>query len=258
MDQAKPLFRGEFSAFSEFDRQALTVLLKSISKPFKRILEVGSWLGNGSTRTIVEEIRGHGVLYCVDHWQGNANVARHQELSAQYDIFATFRANVASWGSAALVKPLMMSSQEAAFLLRDHVFDLVFLDGDHSYQQTLKDIAWWLPKVAPEGILCGHDCEGRAENYNNDLLWQHGHEDSVPGNGRFARIHPGPILAVAEKFGNAARLFAEEPVRMDDGREGYSTIWAWQKSRVGIGIRFLNWFHGGGSRAEWALLDSNQ
>jgi hypothetical protein len=37
------------------------------------------------------------------------------------------------------------------------LFDLVFLDGDHSYQGLLEDIQGWWPRVRQGGILAGHD-----------------------------------------------------------------------------------------------------
>jgi hypothetical protein len=39
----------------------------------------------------------------------------------------------------------------------DEVFDVVFIDGDHSYVQTKKDIETWWPKVIDGGYLGGHD-----------------------------------------------------------------------------------------------------
>lgn len=36
-------------------------------------------------------------------------------------------------------------------------FDFVFLDGNHSYDAVVADIAAWWPKVKAGGILAGHD-----------------------------------------------------------------------------------------------------
>lgn len=36
-------------------------------------------------------------------------------------------------------------------------FDLVFIDGDHSYDAVKNDISNWLPHVRVGGIICGHD-----------------------------------------------------------------------------------------------------
>lgn len=224
---SKPIFRGEFIAFSEIDRYALADLIKRLRKPFLRIAEIGSWTGNGSTRAIVEEIRGGGgVLYCIDHWQGNPGVQRHQDLVSEYDMFATFRFNVSMFGGSKFVKPLVMTSKDASGIVKDSFFDLVFIDGDHSYDQTLSDIELWLPKVAQGGILCGHDCEERpAGPLDKSRLWENRTVDTIESHREFPRIHPGVILAVADKFGTSAHLWAEELITLEDGTVGRSTVW---------------------------------
>lgn len=222
---AKPLFTGEYVAFSSFDRYALRALIQKINKPYKKILEIGSWIGNGSTRTIIEALQEQGVLYCVDHWQGNANVPRHHELVSQFDMLSTFRANVELYGGTGFIRPLVMSSRDAAAVLQDHIFDLVFIDGTHSYEATKLDIELWLPKVVEGGILCGRDCEARVTDFDRSLLWENRDRDAVQCQGVFAAVHPGVILAVGEKFGGSAHLWAEEMIQLEDGSSGRSTIW---------------------------------
>ncbi len=226
MLKGKPLFTGEFIAFSDFDRVALRSLIRRIQKPFKRMLEVGSWLGNGSTKTFIEELSGgRGVLYCVDTWKGNSNVTRHQAIVSEYDVFATFLWNVSVAKGENTVKPLLMSSKDAAEVMADDSFDLIFIDGDHSYTATKMDIEMWSPKIRKGGILCGHDCEIRPEVMGREYLWQHRLDDTVRGNARLPTVHPGPILAVDEAFSGSAYLWAEEPIRLDNNYWGYSTIW---------------------------------
>lgn len=50
-----------------------------------------------------------------------------------------------------------MPSVEAAAMLTGNLFDMVFIDGDHSYEGCLLDIQTWLPLVKPGGWICGHD-----------------------------------------------------------------------------------------------------
>jgi predicted O-methyltransferase YrrM len=222
----KPIFTGEFIAFSPFDRYALCALIRSIDKPFRRIAEIGSWTGKGSTAAIIEEITdGSGILYCIDHWHGNPNVQRHQDLVSKYDMFNTFRVNVSRCGGTEIVKPLVMSSRDAAAIIGEQIFDLIFIDGNHSYDETTSDIDLWLPKVAVGGILCGHDCEGMPESFDKEYLWANRNNDSIEGNNIFSRIHPGVILSVHEKFGGKAHLWSEDTITLEDGTRGRSTIW---------------------------------
>lgn len=213
----KPIFSGVFLTFSDFDREALSRLVRSIGA--RTVLEVGSWLGDGSTRTLLEE---GTTLYAVDHWRGSSNVQRQQEVAAEFDVFATFRHNTAPWADR--LKPMMMSSVEAASIVADGVFDVVFLDGDHSYDETRRDIALWRPKVRPGGILCGHDCEGRPDDYGRERLYAHRERDGIEAD-RFPQIHPGCILAVDEVLNSRAELWAEKALTLSDERWGYSTIW---------------------------------
>ena len=80
---------------------------------------------------------------------------------------------------------LNVTSDIGAFLLRqqDTLFDFVFIDGDHSYEQCKKDIINYSPLVREGGIISGH-------NY---------HEASNSA-------HPGVHQAVKEVLGNNINL----------------------------------------------------
>lgn len=49
------------------------------------------------------------------------------------------------------------TSAVAATQFKDNSLDLVYIDGDHSYENCSSDISDWYPKVKENGILCGHD-----------------------------------------------------------------------------------------------------
>lgn len=223
-----PLFLQPYPPFSPDDCEALRQLVSRILKPGCRILEVGSWLGTGSTRAIIEMLLPvpDALLYCVDTWQGSPNVGRHLQIVQNYDVLATFRHNVELSGGRDRVKQLVMTSQEAAKTVADNSFDLVFIDGDHSYLQTSKDIERWHPKVRNGGILCGHDCECRPAGELRNRIILAKEDDCIDGQGTvFAAIHPGVVVAVEEAFEGAAHLWGEHSLLRDDGSKGYSTIW---------------------------------
>lgn len=39
----------------------------------------------------------------------------------------------------------------------------VYLDGNHSYDGVMSDLDAWWPKVAPRGVLCGHDFQTKTD-----------------------------------------------------------------------------------------------
>lgn len=52
---------------------------------------------------------------------------------------------------------ITLPSVEAAARVPDHSVDGVFIDGDHSYAQVVRDIDAWEPKVQLGGFISGHD-----------------------------------------------------------------------------------------------------
>lgn len=52
---------------------------------------------------------------------------------------------------------LRLKSCEAASLIKDATFDLVYIDGDHRPHAVYDDICNWVPKVRKGGIICGDD-----------------------------------------------------------------------------------------------------
>lgn len=50
-----------------------------------------------------------------------------------------------------------MSSNEAAPLLKNDTYDVVFIDGDHSLRAVLDDLSNYTPKIRKGGIIAGHD-----------------------------------------------------------------------------------------------------
>jgi predicted O-methyltransferase YrrM len=213
----KPVYRGQFCAFSEADAKALTAVIRRVLKPGCRIAEIGSWLGNGSTQAILRAISSTpgARLLCVDTWAGTAGVSRHTEIAAQFDVLETFRQNVSAY--AGRVDIMIANSADAAPRFVEACFDLVFIDADHRYSAVSADIAAWKPKLRSGGIICGHDCESRPTPEIIRLLAAHPDADAIPMEAfKFAAAHVGCIVAVDEAFGGAAELMAESSA---------STIW---------------------------------
>lgn len=52
---------------------------------------------------------------------------------------------------------IRMDSQEFSQQLADSSQQLVFLDGNHTYQYVRKELECWWPKIRMHGVLCGDD-----------------------------------------------------------------------------------------------------
>jgi predicted O-methyltransferase YrrM len=216
----KPPYDGEFCAFSDADRSALREIVRRVTRPGMRVAEIGSWLGNGSTRTILDAMAGvpRARLLCVDTWQGSPGVDRHSRIAAEFDVLATFKRNTAD--AADRIDIRIGDGAAAARAYPSRAFDLVFIDADHRYSAVRADIAAWLPKIRPGGILCGHDCEIRPTPEIADVLARGRESDVAELEGhKYAAVHAGTVLAVHEAFGGRAELFAEHTA---------SSVWAWR------------------------------
>lgn len=123
-------------------------------------VEVGCWKGKSSVylaRKIIESGKLIKV-YCVDTWQGSKNEPNMVQAASESNIFAEFSRNIQECGCNGIILPHIMDSLTAA---REGVADrgawFVFIDADHTREAVEADIRAWLPKVAPRGIIAGHD-----------------------------------------------------------------------------------------------------
>ena len=124
---------------TEEQKIVLKTLAESVGKPSLKFLEVGNWLGE-STLVLAEVAKQHfGKLYCVDWWKGNVGTDL-ETIATKEDIFTLFWKRICDEGFEDIVVPIRGSSDTAAKILKDQAFDLVFIDGDHRFDQTLRDI----------------------------------------------------------------------------------------------------------------------
>ena len=66
------------------------------------------------------------------------------------------------------------------------LFDFIFIDGDHSYEQCKKDILNYMPLIRPGGLIAGHNFD----------------ESNVTA-------HPGVHISVKEIFGMNYKLLED-------------------------------------------------
>ena len=176
------------------------------------ILEIGSWAG-GSAITWAEAIKkfnhGNGLVVCMDPWVQylQANLERGGVYDAmsraigQGKILNLFMHNIKASGHEDVVRFIRGSSDEFLSRLAKNQFDLVFIDGAHTYDQVLKDLINSAPLLRDEGILCGDDLELQAPMVDMEFQRRNLEFDFICDPKTNKWYHPGVTLAVAEYFG---------------------------------------------------------
>jgi hypothetical protein len=174
-------------------REVLSSLIRSVARPGFVAMEVGSWCGDSAVEfgKVAKEVGG--ILFCIDWWRGS--VGTNLETAAEkHDVFNIFWNRVKQAGLDDVIIPIRGRSDDVAKILGHQSVDLLYIDGDHRYQQVKRDIATYSNFVKPNGVLCGDDCEGRLSDYPSQFI------NSGLEQDYFETVHCGVVKSVAESF----------------------------------------------------------
>jgi predicted O-methyltransferase YrrM len=113
------------------------------------ILEIGSYLGASSCYLGAGIKQRGGTLFCVDTWHNQTMPEGEQ------DTFAQFRNNTAGMTNTVVAirkRSVELTANDLRFPL-----ELVFIDGDHSYDAVKADFETIRPWLADEAVVAFHD-----------------------------------------------------------------------------------------------------
>lgn len=106
------------------------------AKRMESIVEIGCLIGRSSA-TLLGGCKG--PVYCIDCWTGDNAGGR-----------IYFKENVGRYPNLRMIHDY---SHNVVNSVPD--VDMVFIDGDHTYESITQDIEDWFPKARV--LLCGHD-----------------------------------------------------------------------------------------------------
>lgn len=112
----------------------------------KDVLEIGSFCG----RSTVCMARKANRVECIDPFDGRAT----PEVGSTLD---RFRKNVERYGVKAKVVEHIGTTGQVSPRWNGQTFDLVFVDGDHSYESVRADIEFASKVIRPGGVIAFHD-----------------------------------------------------------------------------------------------------
>jgi MMP 1-O-methyltransferase len=125
------------------------------------VVEIGSykgkstcWLAYGCRR------RGNGHVTAVDHFRGSpehqaGGVDETAEIVAGLGTRQSFDASLAHFAFTDIVTVRQTDSADTSGWRAP--IRLLFIDGDHSYEATKRDLEAWRPFVVDGGVICFHD-----------------------------------------------------------------------------------------------------
>jgi hypothetical protein len=128
-------------------------------------VEIGVWKGKSAAFMAVEILNsGKQIKFdCVDTWEGseehldpNSGFFEENLINDKDWLFKHFLENINPVKD--VINPIRKPSLEAVSLYEDNSLDFIFIDAAHDYENVLKDIQAWFPKVKSfTGVISGHD-----------------------------------------------------------------------------------------------------
>ncbi len=174
-----------------------------MSDPIK-MLEVGTWFGEGSTKIWIKYLPNGSDLYLVDSWKpyfsekdrnSGDNIYARMDL-VPLSAFVNTIKNVFNFERSKNINIYTTRGNSTQFLqsLKDKYFDIVYIDGSHYYDDVVKDIREAKRLVKNGGIVCGDDLERLP---TSSLMEKAAHQKA---RDFYDGFHPGVLLAIGEEF----------------------------------------------------------
>ncbi|MEI7682658.1 MAG: class I SAM-dependent methyltransferase, partial [Betaproteobacteria bacterium] len=153
------------------------ITLFRLASSRKAVLEIGSYIGASACcfgAALSES--GGGRIYCVDTWNNDAM------SEGVRDTYGEFAANTAAYSE--FIVPIRGRSVDVVDQVRQLAghLDLLFIDGDHSYEGVKSDWEAYRRLLRPGAIIVMHDW-GWAEGVKRVVI-----EDVMPQVAGFGHL----------------------------------------------------------------------
>lgn len=131
----------------------------------KVIIEIGGWKGASTVHMVrtALDLDLDPLVFTVDFWQDSILQDESSMIPSPWfggiTTYQQFLFNICVSGCDRNVIPIRTWSPHGAPLLTSWGVkaDLIYVDGDHSYEGCLRDMTFYYPLLAPGGIMFGDD-----------------------------------------------------------------------------------------------------
>lgn len=137
-------------------RERLMVMQTALGLPQRSVtLEIGSYLGASTAFLAVAATQRDGTVHAIDTWMNQA--MGHEGERDTWHEFKRFTEPFEHY-----IVPHRGTSAEVFRREGAIPCDLLFIDGDHSYDGVALDLRTWLPSLKPGGTLMMHDFDAQT------------------------------------------------------------------------------------------------
>lgn len=186
--------------------------IKKRSRTYFNILEIGSWAGNSAVlwADAIKECKAVGSVFCVDAWEpyvsrkekNTINIAPvvMNEALKKGEVFKLFLHNIKASGHIDIIYPIKGFSATILPFLKERSFDLIFIDGDHSFSGVKKDLENAQCLLIDGGVVCGDDLDLQYHEVDQNHTRENKERNMSIDPKTNKEYHPGVCLAVYEFF----------------------------------------------------------
>ena len=154
--------KNVFGYLEDVEGYALKLLAEK-GPGYGEIVEIGSFMGRSTCWLAagISQKQNAERVNAIDHFAGSiehqkGHTCECKELLDEGTTFNSFLKNLKSAGLDKFVNPIIGSSAEAAKNWSKPI-RLLFIDGDHSFEESENDFNLWFPHVINGGIVVFHD-----------------------------------------------------------------------------------------------------
>lgn len=132
-------------------------MIRALAKPGNKICEIGVFLGDFAKVLASTE---PSLLYLVDIWTGVCSSGNADGNNVIDAYLPSAYKKVLEWARPlSFVDVVRSPSWEALDLTKMNTFDIIYIDGDHSYEGVKRDLELAYMCIKDGGYICGHDYE---------------------------------------------------------------------------------------------------
>lgn len=191
-------------------------LVREHKRDLPRMLEIGSFFGASTLSWAygIELYAKKGEITCVDSWEPCYNEANSDLSNPIYEeanellkseiVYEIFKYNISKLPPDISAIQIKGRSDIVLPQLRESFFDIVYIDGSHSYPEIKNDILNAVPMIRSGGFICGDDLNIQLHECSLEHVKENAAKDLVKYPGSEINYHPGVTLAVGEVLGEVS------------------------------------------------------